>query len=213
MIRKVSTLVGAAMVSAAALAATEMTSESTFVYVRPETSSFWNTVTNGTVTVPIDFPAGASSAALTVSAPSYRRDYTGIVTTEFTFELPQPTSRSTENVYDLKLTFDDGTERTARLGCVTGAACGNEGSTRCLVPAGDRAWAAVKNRAVLPIPYGMTSFTVNGVETDTGLNGAQGWYALTSEIGESYSLTMQASGSTYLASLFGKSIGFAFLCK
>ena len=43
--RKMATLVGAAMVSVAVPAA-ELTSEATFVFLRPETSSFWNTADN-----------------------------------------------------------------------------------------------------------------------------------------------------------------------
>jgi len=68
--RKMAALVGAAMVSVA-VPAQELTSEPTFVFLRPETSSFWNTATNNTMTVPIDFPSGATSASLAVSGVGF----------------------------------------------------------------------------------------------------------------------------------------------
>jgi hypothetical protein len=74
-------------------------------------------------------------------------------------------------------------------------------------------WSKVKGgRAVLPIPHGTTSFsvTVNG-ETrteDTGLNGAQGWYALGLHDDEAASLSMIANGLSYSVSLLGLRDGF-----
>ena len=88
-----------------------------------------------------------------------------------------------------------------------------EGSTRCLAPAEGAVWNTVKKRAVLPIPYGTTSFTmsVNGgtvTEVDTGLNGAQGWYALKPNTDDSVSLSLVAGGINYAATLLGQGDGF-----
>ncbi len=203
--RKMATLVGAAMVSVA-VPAEELTSEPTFVFLRPETSSFWNTATNSTMTVPIDYPRGARAATLSVRGLGYEQTYAGITEATFTFELPAPTSPETENVYDLTLAFDDAaaTVRTAKLGLVQGLSPDAEGTTRCLAPATAKVWRRAKGRAVLPIPYGTTSFTVNGVETDTGLDGAQGWFAI-GGIGpeENVSLSLMAGGVEYAASLLG----------
>jgi len=204
-VRKMATIVGAAMVSVA-VPAEELTSEPTFVFLRPETSSFWNTATNSTMTVPIDYPNGATRATLEVTGIDYRRVYDGIDGNEFTFEVPAPVSPETENVYDLALTFDDmaRTMRTAKLGLVQGLSPDAEGTTRCLAPSVAKVWKKVQGRTVLPIPYGTTSFTVNGVETDTGLGGAQGWYALR-RVGsdESVTLSLVADGVEYMASLLG----------
>lgn len=204
-VRKMATIVGAAMVSVA-VPAEELTSEPTFVFLRPETSSFWNTATNSTMTVPIDYPNGATRATLEVSGIDYRRVYAGIADDEFTFEVPAPVSPETENVYDLVLTFDDvaRTTRTAKLGLVQGLSPDAEGTTRCLAPSVAKVWKKVRGRTVLPIPYGTTSFMVNGVETDTGLGGAQGWYALR-RVGsdESVTLSLVADGVEYMASLLG----------
>lgn len=211
--RKMATLVGAAMVSVAVPAA-ELTSEATFVFLRPETSSFWNTATNNTMTVPIDYPTGATSAALSVRGLGYHCVYRDIRANEYTFELPAATSPETENVYDLTLTFDNGVERTAKLGLVQGLSPDSEGTTRCLAPSGSRVWNKVKGQAVLPIPYGMKTLKINGVDTDAGLDGAQGWYALGKiEPNETVKLSGVAGGVEYAASLLGGGAGLMLIFR
>lgn len=206
---KLAALVCAATVSAAATA-TEV-SEPTLIYVNPKTTSFWHTATNSTITLPVDFPEGATRASLVVEGVRYRRSYDDIAAAEFALALPAPTSPETENVYDLTLTFDDDarTVRRAKLGFVESFSPGNEGVTRLRAPCAGEIW----RRAVLPIPCGTTSFTVNGVETDTGLGGDQGWYALRGRNGETYSLSILVGGTDYSASLTGNSDGVFFVVK
>ena len=216
--RKMAGVVGAAVVSLA-VSATELTSGPTLVFTRPETSSFWNTATNNVMTVPIDFPADATRATLTVSGVGYSATYGNIErgTDSFTFELPRANSPQTENVYDLSLSFDDGTVRTAKLGLIEGLSPNAEGTTRCLAPANGRVWDNVRGgRAVLPVPYGADeiSVTVNGeTRTEpTGLNGAQGWFALGVKPGDDVSLSMIAGGLSYSASLHG-ALGFMLIVQ
>lgn len=213
MMRKAVSLVGASLLAAAAMG-DEVASNSTFVYLKPETSSFWHTATNSTMTLPIDYPYGATKATLTVSGAGYAtRTYANLTGSSFDLALPVPDSPQTENVYDLTLTFDDGTVRSAKLGLIQGLSPDSEGFTRCLAPAEGAAWNTVKKRAVMPIPYGTESFTmsVNGgtpMEVDTGLNGAQGWYALKPAIDDSVSLSLVAGGINYAATLLGQGDGF-----
>ena len=217
--RKMATLVGAAMVSVAVPAET-IESEPTFVFLRPETSSFWNTATNNTMTVPIDYPAGATKATLQVSGIGYSSSYANITESEYTFELPAATSPETENVYDLTLSFYNGSgepvaePRTAKLGLVQGLSPDSEGTTRCLAPAGSKVWNKVKGQAVLPIPYGMKTLKINGVDTDTGLDGAQGWYAL-GKIGPNETVTLSgvAGDVDYAATLLGGGAGLMLIFK
>ena len=61
MARKVAAPAGATVLAVSAPAA-KLSSEPTFVFLRPETSSFWNTATNSTMTLPIDYPSGATKA-------------------------------------------------------------------------------------------------------------------------------------------------------
>ena len=216
--RKMAGVVGAAVVSVAA-SATELTSEPTLVFTRPETSSFWNTATNNVMMVPVDFPSSATKATLTVSGIGYQAVYADIPreADSYTFALPVADSPQTENVYDLSLSFDDGTVRTAKLGLIEGLSPNAEGTTRCLAPANGRVWESVKGgRAVLPVPYGaeQISVTVNGdMRTEpTGLNGAQGWFALGVRPGDDVSLSMIAGGLSYSASLRG-ALGFMLIVQ
>ena len=218
MTRKVASLVGASLLAVAS-PGTEIESEETFVFLRPETSSFWNTATNSTMSLPIDYPNGATKAKLEVTGVGYSKVYENITSDSFDIELPVPDSPQTENVYDLTLMFNDGTVRTAKLGLIQGLSPDTEGATRCLAPAEGSVWNKVKYRAVLPIPYGTTSLSMqtNGgewKELDTGLNGAQGWYAL-SPIGrgDNLSLSCIVDGVSYVASLIGGGDGFFVIVK
>ena len=217
MTRKVASLVGASLLAVAS-PGTEIESEETFVFLRPETSSFWNTATNSTMSLPIDYPNGATKAKLEVTGVGYSKVYENITSDSFDIELPVPDSPQTENVYDLTLMFNDGTVRTAKLGLIQGLSPDSEGSTRCLAPSEGAVWNAVKKRAVLPIPYGTTSFTmsVNGGEVtnvDTGLNGAQGWYAFKPTTGDAVSFSLVANGLNYAATLLGQGDGFFVIVK
>ena len=219
MTRKVASLVGASLLAVAS-PGTEIESEETFVFLRPETSSFWNTATNSTMSLPIDYPNGATKAKLEVTGVGYSKVYENITSDSFDIELPVPDSPQTENVYDLKLTFDnEAIVRTAKLGLIQGLSPDSEGATRCLAPAEGSVWNKVKYRAVLPIPYGTTSLSMqtNGgewKELDTGLSGAQGWYAL-SPIGrgDNLSLSCIVDGVSYVASLLGGGDGFFVIVK
>ena len=156
-----------------------------------------------------------------MSGVGYDKEYLNIVkvdpdegSNEFTFELPVPSSPETENVYDLTLTFDNGVTRTAKLGLIQGLSPDAEGTTRCLAPAGSKVWNKVKGQAVLPIPYGMKTLKINGVDTDTGLDGAQGWYALGKiEPNETVTLSGVAGDVEYAASLLGGGAGLMMILK
>lgn len=184
-----------------------------FVYLRPGESSFWHTATNATLELPIAPPAGATTATLTVEGVAYSRTYTGLSSGTFTLRLPSVREPKDENVYCLTLTFDDGTVQTARLGLVRGFSEGARAHARCLSPASGT-WPHVVRRAVLPIPYGLSSLTVNGQTVDPGLGGDQGWYALgKARNGDVYALTLSMEGVDYSATLEGLGTGLAILVR
>ena len=173
-------IVGLVTILSASLFADTGDSNRAVVLLRPDETSFWRTATNSVIAVPVDMPPMATSAILTVRGVKYGKEYEISSSGDFIVSLPPAVSAKAENVYDMTLAFNDGTVRTAKLGLVQGYAAGpGEGAvTRVLAPKGDSKWKGAHRRTVLPIPYGMTSLTVNGVATDTGLGGAQGWYAL-----------------------------------
>ena len=179
-------------------------SERAFVFVNRGTSSYWHTATNCVLALPVEMPEGATSATLSVTGLRHSATYANITASPFLLTLPAATSTETENVYDLTLTFNDAgaTVRTARLGLIKGYNMTVRGATRCLAPKEQRKWGWVKGRrAVFPIPYGMTAFTVGGTAMDTGLGGDQGWYALDVPGGQTIPLTLGELSAT----LFGQS--------
>jgi hypothetical protein len=201
---------GAAFAVATTAFADGMTSGPTFVSLRPGESSFWMTATNSTMSLPVDFPAGAHSATLRISADGYAFTSDPVVppATEVVVTLPDPHSPGEENVYDLELSFDDGTVRAAKLGLIQGLAPGGEGATRCVMPKDGVTWNKFFGRAVLPVPFGVSTITVNGQPVDAGLGGAQGWYALCGySVGDAVSLGMSYGGEDWLADLVCHGVG------
>ena len=210
----------AAMSVQTACGASEMTSDPQFVFLRPETSSFWRTATNSTISLPVKFPEGATSAELTVEAAGYSRTYTDIAEGMYDLELPAADAPEKENVYRLTLLFDDdaGTVRTAKLGLVQGLMPDAEGATRCIAPQDGAKWNRTRSRAVLPVPYGMTSLSVavNGSETVDAaeLDGAQGWYAVSGlKTGDKVSVAMTADGEDRSALLTVRNPNFSVIIK
>jgi hypothetical protein len=177
--RKIFLFVAIMLPSAGVFAASERESERIFVHIRPELSSFWRTATNNVVELPVDMPRTAKVAALYVDGVGYKRVYSNLRAGIYSLELPEASSPDTENVYRLKLSFDDGTEYTAELGVIEGMRNSKDGcSTRCRLS--DRVWKKSTLRGVMPVPYGTRSISVAGVSTEPDiavLDGAQGWYA------------------------------------
>ena len=207
-------LVGlAAAVLSASLLADTGKSNNAVVFLRPGEMSFWHTATNSTMSVPVDMPPMASKATLSVCGVKYKKSYEITEPGSFAISLPSATSPQDENVYNLTLSFDDGTVRTAQLGLVQGYAKGADASTRVLSPKGGAKWGGVKRSAVLPIPCGMTSVSVNGSEIETGLGGDRGWMALALASGEEASLLAEVGGEAYSAGLLGQPTGLMLIFR
>lgn len=193
-------------------------SDGTLVYLKPEMSSFWHTATNRTIDLPVDFPASATKATLTITgAFGYTQTVSDIITHSVTVTLPAADHSidkpATEDVFDFSLSFDDGTVRTARLGLISGLGADGEGTTRCLAPATDRRWAKVNGSVAIPIPYGMKTFEIEGVSTNTGLNGAQGWFPLKLRGRTEATLTGLVGEELYSSTLRGATAGFSVIVR
>ena len=199
----------------AARAASEASSALTFIYVDTAESPFWRTATNNVVELSIDYPAGVSSASLSVTgAYGYSMTTNNLTSRLCTLTLPVATSPETEDVYDLALTFGDGTVRTAKFGVIAGISDQPEGTTRCEPSASSVRWGRVHERAVMPIPYGTVSLSVDGVAVDTGLDGAAGWYPLGPiSIGSSESVLLETPDAVYNQLLNSVGIGFLLLYR
>ena len=135
-------LLTASLLACAANAASEVSSASSFIYVDTAESPFWRTATNNVVELSIDFPAGASSASLSVTgAYGYSMTTNNLAEGLFTLALPAATSPETEDVYDLVLTFNDGTVREASFGVIAGLTDHPEGTTRCIQSSTSVRWS------------------------------------------------------------------------
>jgi hypothetical protein len=137
---------------------------------------------------------------------------------DFELELPTPASPEDEDVFTLTLAFDDGTRRSARLGIVQGMLPGTEGSTRCIVPKDGRKWNTVRGRAVLPVPFGVKSFSVlvNGKEiaNEDDLDGAKGWYAVSGlKTGDAIDVSLTADASHFVSALVCRNSNFSIIIR
>ena len=192
-------------------------SDATFVFLQPETSSFWRTATNSTMSIPVYHPKGATKADLTVEGMQYSKAYNDITAESVDIELPAPTNERTENVYTLTLSFDDGTVQTAKLGAVRGYAKSIAGVARCVIPEESASWKKFKYRAVLSVPYGMKNLTLrlNGAEPQPlETDGAQGWYGLEGiKRNDSLDFSYELNGMSHALSLVGGGDGFFVTVK
>ena len=193
-------------------------SDGTLVYLKPEMSSFWHTATNRTIDLPVDFPASATKATLTITgAFGYTQTVSDIITHSVTVTLPAADHSidkpATEDVFDFSLSFNDGTVRTARLGLISGLGAEGEGATRCIAPATDRRWAKVNGSVAIPIPYGMKTFEIGGVSTNTWLNGAQGWFPLKLRGRTEAVVTGLVGEEVYSATLIGVAPGLSVIVR
>ena len=187
-------LLGACSLAFAAVFAAD--SAASFVFADPDSSSFWRTARCSSVTVPVDFPDGATSATLSVAGVGYATNYSIAAAGPFTFQLPAATSPETENTYALTLSFNRGEGKTARLSLVAGLESGGAGATRC-ISQGGRGWSKAKDaRMTLPVPCGTTSLTLNGEPVDTGLDGAQGFVTISALPA---SLSLETPEASYVA--------------
>ena len=170
-----------------------------FVFLQPEKTALWRTGTGNSFSIAIPYPPGVEkSATLSVSGYRYSATYPIEGVSSFVLTLPRPEENrpDKENVYSLVLTFADGSVKTASLGGIAGFDGSSQGTTRCLLSREDPGWATVKRSAVLPIPYGTETITVNGTETDTGLDGAAGWFLLAPlSGGTSYNLAVDGASA------------------
>lgn len=181
-----------------------------------ESGSFWRTAPGSTLTVPVRYPEGSSSATLTVRGSTYLHVYGGITTNEFTFTLPTADGMEHEDVYELSLVFDNGAEMTAKIGLPYGLMAGAEGVTRCLVDKGR--WRNTYGNGLLPIPFGTTSLSVDGspvTDETAGYTGAQGWLALGPvNVGSSVTVDMVVDGVDNSRTLVGAIRGgFQFILR
>ena len=186
------------------------------VFMLPSSNRLWRTAPSACFEVPVFLPAGATSATLVVTGNGYRREYEDIADGMFQLSLPSADSADAENVYDLTLSFnnDAGTAYHAKLAVVQGAASG--GAAEAFVRAeGSHKWPMVATKtALLPIPDGVNSISVNGQAVEASLWQSPGWLPFSAQVGATHDILL-TGGSLTLAEavLYGIPTGFYFILK
>lgn len=149
------------------------------LYVNAKESLLFRTAETATPTVTWETPADATAAELTIAGMDGTEtvDVTGLSQRQLSFA--EPTSEDAENVYRLTLRFTcpgGDVTKTAQLGVVCGRGDGGSAAAWCVLR-GDKGWTRYRaNRAVLPVPAGTMSLSVDGEAVETELAGAAGWY-------------------------------------
>lgn len=203
------------VLAAGMLRAAGVSSAEKFVFLEPEKSSFWRTVTSREVTIPVEYPEGATKATLTVEGLGFSVTNENITGGSTSVTLPEVTSPETEDVYLFTLAFDNGVTNAIPLGHIRGYGVDGEGATRFRSPRSEkRHWQGTDGRSVLPIPYGAASLTVDDGDP-IALDGAQGWLALPGlAFGEACDLKLTVGEDEYLATVIGgRTLGMLLLIK
>ena len=192
----------------AALAASLATAEE--VFLLPPSSILWRTAPTANFEVPVLMPKGASSATLVISGNGYRREYTDLAEGMVPVSLPAANSVDAENVYEFTLAFNDaaGTTRKAQIAVVQGMFMGGTGETHVRTVSSSK-WSNVRARAVLSIPAGADTLSVNGVPVVPEPDGAPGWALLLTRPRTAYDLLLTGGGRSLAeALLYGITSGF-----
>ena len=189
-IREVKYIVAAA-VCCASLAASGTSSSPVPVTRCPERSFLYRTAPSGEFDLRWVKPQGATSATLTVTGSRYSRTYENLTGDSLRMSLPSSPSAANEDVYELVLAFDDTSVLRTTLGSVA-----TVGSSSAVAYAWDDSsfkWRRMERPAVLPIPFGVERFVVDGVETDTMLGGYAGWCCFRAAYADVHTLRAETS--------------------
>ncbi len=191
------------------------TSTTSVVWTKPEESLQWKTIMSTSAPVALCWPVGAVSAQLTIAADGVVVVQTNITDTaarEVMVTPPTlPAEYSAERVLTVSVEYRDSgsaplDSASVRLGWVTGV--GGAG-TRVIPAASGKEWREVDKYAVLPIPEGTSSFTV---DSEAQGYDAPGWWEWRRIRSGEHVLALTAGGEDFLASLMGKG-GFILIFR
>ena len=184
------------------------------VWVKPEESLQWKTVMSASRAIALDWPKGAASAQLTISADGAVVAQTNITDTAAreVMVIPPtlPAEYAAERVLVVSVEYWDSGSTTldtasVRLGWVTGVS-GN--GTRVIPAASGKAWRDVNKYAVLPIPENATALAVDSAGQAFD---APGWWEWRHVSAGEHDFVLTAGGDDFAATLRGLGAGFSFI--
>ena len=166
--------------------------------------------------VTLNWPTGAASARLTVTADGAVVASATISDTTATEAAVLPASLpgeyDEERVLVVTVEYLDGGDSiiqsdSARLGWVTGV---GENATRLIPTGGGNQWKAVETYAVVPIPEDATALTVDStVQTFD----APGWWEWRNIRPGNHTLALETDSGNFLATLKAQGNGFMLIFK
>ena len=191
------------------------------IFVNPEKSFLWRTAESSSPVVSWETPSTAVSASLEVNSLKGKSTYDVFGVSEFILQLETPDSAAAENVYDLTLTFNCGESNVVRrgqIGVVRGIGDTGAAGTEVDIRPGDDKWSLLNSRkAVLPVPAGAGTLTIDGTVNHTMLGGAAGWYgwrvAESKPDREPYQLSLEMPDGGWLADVIFISRGFSLILR
>ena len=194
----------------------EASSAQTPVWVNPEKSLQWKTVMSVSKPVALDWPVGAVSARLTVTANGEVVASATISDTSATEATVLPTSfpgeYGDERILVVTVDYLDGGDATissdsARLGWVTGV---GENATRLIPAASGKEWTSVENYAVVPIPEDATALTVDSAAQTFD---APGWWEWRNIRPGNHTLALESGSGDFFAALKAPGLGFTIMVR
>lgn len=192
----------------------EASSTPTAVWVKPEESLQWKTVMSASAPVTLNWPKGAESARLTVTADGAVVGSATVSDTTATEATVLPASLpggyGEERIVEITVEYLDGSDEvldsaSARLGFVTGVA-GN--GTRLIPTASGKEWREVNKYAVLPIPENTTALTVDSAAQTFD---APGWWEWRNVRTGEHELVLTAGEEAFATTLRGLGAGFTLI--
>jgi hypothetical protein len=149
------------------------------LFVDIENSLMWRTSASSEPEIEWDTPDGAVSATLYVRSMTGETSFDVTGLSKKRISLALPVSWETENVHNLVLEFNMGESNIVRRGQI-GTVCsmtveGNAASAQ--IREKTDKWNIVKqSRAVIPVPAGVESLSIDGNEMPLDTFGTAGWY-------------------------------------
>ena len=186
------------------------------VWLKPEESLQWKTVMSASKPVALEWPTGAASARLTVTANGEVVGSATISDTTATEAAVLPASLpgeyGSERILVVTVEYLDGGDstistETARLGYVTGTGAN---VTRIIPEGSGNEWRTVEKYAVVPIPEDTVSLTVDSAAQAFD---APGWWEWRNIRPGNHTLALETDSGNFLATLKAQGNGFMLIFK
>jgi hypothetical protein len=183
------------------------------LYLDQDETILWRTLESNTVQFPVNLSMhGAASAVLTIKGMRHKNIVSNITAETYSYEFPLISSRSDEDVYEVKLEYlKDGVPleivEKATLGSVD--SYGTDSASALCRNSEETKWSISTGKVVLEIPYGTKALKIG--EDDISFNGENTWYGWAPKsYGTTYDLILD---DQITASVTPNAEGLLIICR